>query len=216
MTTLIDADNINHEPTSVTTNYTTSGDEILEVDTSGGAVTVTLASADTTDGQHIRVIDTGLSASTNAITVDTEGSETINPGSNSSITLNVDGTWVDLWSDGSNWFADRAPERQSLRLIGALTWADTNRQTLSGNLTLSDSDARIQSIDPGGSGRDVTLPAESDGDWWVIGNRADAAEDLTVKDDGGGTIATVNQDDVGYFVSDGTGWLGFAAAGGVT
>lgn len=93
---------------------------------------------------------------------------------------------------------------------------DTNRQTLSGDLTLSATDAMVQNIDPGGANRTITLPAEANGLVFVIGNRADAAEDLTVQDDSSTTIATVNQDDVGYFVSDGTGWIAFAAAGGVT
>jgi hypothetical protein len=90
---------------------------------------------------------------------------------------------------------------------------DTNRQSLSGNLSLSDSDAQIQNIDPGGSARTITLPVEDNGIEFIIGNRG--SSDLTVEDDGNNTIATVNAGDVGRFISDGTGWLGFSAAGGV-
>lgn len=110
----------------------------------------------------------------------------------------------------------QAEQDQTFGFVSHLALLDTNRQTLSGDLTLAATDAQVQNIDPGGSARDVNLPAEENGLLFVIGNRADNAEALTVKDDGGTTIATVNQDDVGYFVSDGTGWLGFAAAGGVT
>lgn len=101
---------------------------------------------------------------------------------------------------------------------GGFLESDTNRETLTGDMDLGarTDPAKIQNLDPGGAARVVTLPAESDGLRFVIGNRADAAEDITVNDDSGTTIATVNQDDVGVFRSDGTGWIGFAAAGGVT
>ena len=93
----------------------------------------------------------------------------------------------------------------------------SNRETLSGAKTISASDPRLQSLDPGGSSRDVNLPAESDGETFIIGNRASASgEDLTVKDDGGSTLIVLNQDDVGIFTSDGTGWTAVAMAGAVT
>lgn len=101
-------------------------------------------------------------------------------------------------------------------VLDSVKYTSTNRETLSGNKTLDSSSAQRQSLDPGGANRDVTLPAEANGLEFHIANRADAAEDLVVKDDSGTTIATVNQDDVGVFWSDGTGWAGFAAAGGVT
>jgi hypothetical protein len=50
-----------------------------------------------------------------------------------------------------------------------------------------------------GSNRDVTLPAEGDvspaGQMHLIVNAADAAENLVIKDDGGATIATANQNE---------------------
>lgn len=117
MTSTIDGDSFETQPTTVTnadSPYTTQGEQYIYADSSGGAVTVELASADVVDGKEFRIIDSGLNAGTNTITVTTEGSETFNPGGASSITLTVDGTYVDLFSDGSNWFSDRASEKQSV------------------------------------------------------------------------------------------------------
>lgn len=82
-------------------------------------------------------------------------------------------------------------------------------ETLSGNRTITAAELaeyNIFSFDPGGAGRDVTLPAEatSAGQWRVIANRADAAEVLTVKDDGGATICTPTQNETAMVFCDGT------------
>ena len=57
----------------------------------------------------------------------------------------------------------------------------------------------ILKMDPGGSARDVTLPAEASvapsGQMFWIVNAADASENLVVKDDGAATIATINQNE---------------------
>lgn len=88
--------------------------------------------------------------------------------------------------------------------------AAANTETLSGNKTLTASDARIQALDPGGAGRDVNLPAEADANGleFIIANTADAAEVLTVKDDGGGTIVTPAQNETAWVFCDGTSWRG--------
>lgn len=101
-------------------------------------------------------------------------------------------------------------------LAGKLKLQQTQRRTLSGDISLSNNSAMVQNIDPGGVSRTVTLPAESNGLGFIIGNRADAAESLTVNDDSASTVLTINQNEVGYLWSDGTGWIGFSAAGGVT
>lgn len=72
-------------------------------------------------------------------------------------------------------------------------------ETLAADKVLGAADAMIVKLDPGGSARDVTLPAESSigpqgGMFWVI-NAADAAENLVVKNDAGDTIATANQNE---------------------
>lgn len=108
------------------------------------------------------------------------------------------GEWAVLLCDGSAWYAMRAP--------GML--ADVNTETLSGAKTLVVGDAVYQRLDPGGAGRDVTLPAEADsqGLTFRILNTADAAEDLTVKDDGASTIVTVSQNEAVWLACDGTTW----------
>lgn len=75
---------------------------IYPVDTSGGAVTVTLASAMVAEGAHVIVNDEGGAAGTNAITIDTEGSETIDGATSQSVGSNY-GT-LTFYSDGANWF----------------------------------------------------------------------------------------------------------------
>lgn len=78
--------------------------------------------------------------------------------------------------------------------------------TLAGNLTLTSDYPSILRLDPGGSSRDVTWEAEanSEGVLRLIVNAADAAENLVIKDDGGSTIATVNEGDSALMYCDGT------------
>jgi hypothetical protein len=88
---------------AVTANYTTQYEDILFVDPSGtGGLTVTLASADAQDGHGIMVIDTGAAAGDNPITIDTEGTETIDGGSSKMI--ESDSAELLLESDGSDWY----------------------------------------------------------------------------------------------------------------
>jgi len=90
----------------------------------------------------------------------------------------------------------------------------SNVQALSGNKTLLADDKRIQVLDPNGAGRDVTLPPEaaSAGIDFYIHNSADAAEVLTIKEDGGATICTPTQNETAYVYCDGTTWRGMVAA----
>lgn len=134
MTIKLDEDNITVSPTQIDDTdspYLTNGEQYIYVDTTNGPVTIQLASSDTVDGAEIRIIDAGENASTNTITIQTEGSENINPGSNSSITLTVDGTYVDLFSDGSNWFSDRAVEKTSGQISGLQSLGTEDLTTLS-------------------------------------------------------------------------------------
>lgn len=96
------------------------------------------------------------------------------------------------------------------RLLSLEKRNGANAETLAGNKTLTADDPRIQVLDPGGSGRDVTLPPEAAcaGVDYYIRNSADAAEVLTVKDDGGGTICTPTQNETAYLFCDGTTWRG--------
>ncbi len=90
----------------------------------------------------------------------------------------------------------------------------SNVETLAGNKTLTADDKRIQVLDPGGAGRNVTLPPEaaSAGLDFYVHNSADAAEVLTIKEDGGTTICTPTQSETAYVYCDGTTWRGVVGA----
>lgn len=79
-------------------------DMIVHVTYTGtGAVTsLTLPTAQTVSGRAIEIIDAGGNAATNNITIDTEGSETIN--GSATLVINTDYGAYGLYSDGSNWF----------------------------------------------------------------------------------------------------------------
>lgn len=91
------------------------------------------------------------------------------------------------------------------------------RATLAGNVVIDQTYPSIIGLDPGGANRDVTLegiagaagdPANH-GKFRLIHNRADAAENLVVKDAQtvAVTIATINQNEAGLFYHDeDAGW----------
>lgn len=83
--------------------YTTADEEVILVDTSaiGAASTINLASADVEQGHTITVADVSGAASSNPITVETEGSGTIN--GVSSFTIATDYVGATFSTDGSNW-----------------------------------------------------------------------------------------------------------------
>ncbi len=83
-------------------------------------------------------------------------------------------------------------------------------ETLSGNLTIDTTYGNLMALDPGGSARDVTLPAAFDGGGYLIVNTADAAETITVKDSGASTVATVAQNRAVVVTSNANGWVQFA------
>jgi len=89
--------------------------------------------------------------------------------------------------------------------------AQVMAQSLSGTLTLKVHDRRVQFLDPNGANRDVTLPPEADSvdSYFIFFNTADAHEKLVIKNDGGSTIITIWEDDLGGIVfCDGTDWKG--------
>ena len=79
-------------------------DEVLHVTYTGtGAVTsLTLPTAQATNGRMFIIKDAGGGASTYNITIDTEGAETID--GSDTLVLNSDYAAVILYSDGTNWF----------------------------------------------------------------------------------------------------------------
>jgi hypothetical protein len=138
--------------------YTTSGEDILLVDTSSGTVTVTLSTADVTADpeNRITIIDSGNNAGTNAITINTEGSANINPGGASSVSIDGDGQSRTLQADGTDWFDVQFPISD-----GTGIWNRTDIGTDTHTLTAWES-AWINTTDASASFVDVTLPADAD------------------------------------------------------
>jgi hypothetical protein len=88
---------------ALTADGTLSDQGVIQpVDTSGNTVTVTLASAMAEDGAEVVIKDEGGNAGTNAVTIDTEGGETID--GSASITIASNYGVQRLYSDGTNWF----------------------------------------------------------------------------------------------------------------
>jgi hypothetical protein len=79
-------------------------DDILHVTyTVTAAVTsLTLPTAQTIEGRTIVIKDAGINATTNNITIDTEGAQTID--GDGSLIMSTDAESVTLYCDGSNWF----------------------------------------------------------------------------------------------------------------
>ena len=69
-------------------------------------------------------------------------------------------------------------------------------------------------VDPGGNDENLVLPAEAlcTGLLLFIFNSANAAEDIVVQNDGGGTVLTLEQNESGLVYCDGTTFRGFMGA----
>ncbi len=86
-------------------------------------------------------------------------------------------------------------------------------ETLSANRTLTQAevdDNNIFTFDPGGSARNLVLPAEADcaGIVLFIHNAADAAEVITIQDDTPATVCTPTQNESATVWCDGVSWRG--------
>lgn len=87
-----------------TANYTIlSTDDIIFVDTSGGAFTLTLPSPAALNGKIYHIIDTTGFLSTNNITLSPSGAEKIE-GLASSKPLQTAWGWFDVTTNGTDWF----------------------------------------------------------------------------------------------------------------
>lgn len=69
-------------------------------------------------------------------------------------------------------------------------------------------------FDPGGTARDVTLPAEAaaKGALICVSNESDNTEILTIKNDAGTTIVTPTENEAAILWCDGTNWYGLVGA----
>lgn len=77
--------------------------------------------------------------------------------------------------------------------------------TATGNITLTNQHRSVQCIDPAGA-RDLTLPALQVGLWFLIANKADAAETITIKNAAAATVETVDQNESILLWCDGSAW----------
>ncbi len=91
--------------------------------------------------------------------------------------------------------------------IGAPAIPSVRNATLSGGETWTVADADKQFLDPGGSARTIVLPAAPAGSRVEVHNLADAAETITVNDDGADAVGTVAQNESKEFVSTGSAWI---------
>jgi hypothetical protein len=91
------------ERSATAANASSSNQTILGVTDTSAARTITLATADVVDGRIIIIKDESGGATTNNITIVTEGSETID--GEASIAITADYGVLRLYSNGTNWFS---------------------------------------------------------------------------------------------------------------
>jgi len=84
---------------TVSSSVSTSGEEVISVDSSGGAVTLTLSSGDAIDGKKTMVKRNGA----NSVTIETEGSETIDDGTSFSLGADNDSVTLVYNSGNTDW-----------------------------------------------------------------------------------------------------------------
>ena len=122
--------------------FTTSDEDVIYVDTSAGAVTVTLASSDATLGNEIEIHNI---SGANAVTVQTESTETIDPNAQSSVAIGKAGWSVSFVSDGSNWDSSLEGEFDSISTETLLIGGNNAVMSVaaSGNKTLTNGRAEV-------------------------------------------------------------------------
>jgi len=82
-------------------------------------------------------------------------------------------------------------------------------ETATGDIQMTAKSSQFLRIDPGGASRNVDLPgpdeglADNNGRQYMIVNTADAAEDLTVRDPSGATVAVISQNERCSFIGTG-------------
>jgi hypothetical protein len=104
---------------------------------------------------------------------------------------------------GADGIASRLPSKTSETLAAARTITSEELKRYNGF-----------AFDPGGTARDVTLPAEADAKGWFgfISNEADAAEIITIKNDAGTSFVTPTQNEAAFIWCDGVAWYGLVGA----
>ncbi len=90
-------------------------------------------------------------------------------------------------------------------------------EVLGANRTLTQAevdDNNVFTFDPGGSARNLVLPAEADcaGIVLFIHNASDNTEILTIQDDSPATVCTPTENESAYVFCDGVSWRGLVGA----
>ncbi len=90
-------------------------------------------------------------------------------------------------------------------------------ETLGANRTLTQAEVDVSNMftfDPGGSARNLVLPAEADNAGLIlfIHNAADATEVITIQDDTPATVVTPTEDESAIVWCDGVSWFGLVGA----
>lgn len=105
------------------------------------------------------------------------------------------------------------------------TWPSARASRLSVKATETLAGARVLTVaeieqynafafDPGGSARNLDLPAEEvcQGVYLFVANKADAAEAITVRNDATGTVTVVGQSESCLLWCDGAAWHALTGA----
>lgn len=92
-------------------------------------------------------------------------------------------------------------------IIGQGARFDIVIRTLGGAMTMDGDEPPVLFLDPGGAARQVVLPAAARGKFFIFVNKADAAEDLTIRNPANDTtLGTVSQNEGGIAICDGVTW----------
>ena len=162
------------------------------LDPGGAARDVTLPAVGNSDGLSYTIVNTA----------DAQEDLTVKNAGGTVICYIAPNTVGQIFCDGATWKA------QVSSVTGGLVMG-VNRATMTGEVALTNLSQPIQSLDPGGADRDLLLPTEASSPgytFWVT-NRADAEEDIIVKEDSDTTIiGVVSAGQTGVFFNDGTAW----------
>jgi len=196
---------------TISSNYTTDGEQVFFVDSSGGSITLTLSTRDLVDGNVVSVVDVGGSAGTNAININTEGSANID--GLSSFSLDTDYGATELASDGTNWYTAEVQgktEEQIEDIVNGLI-SDSGNITVTyddpnNTLTIDTSALNAEQVEDqvdqllqGGTG--ITLTYDDPNDTLTIDGHTkytdEEAQDAVGTITSGGDKITVTYDDAG-------------------
>ncbi len=78
--------------------------------------------------------------------------------------------------------------------------------TMSGNATMTEQYRNVLNLDPAGSNRTVTLPAEADGLLYVFRHGGDNNEVITINDDAAAEVHVLRMGRMVLIICDGTTW----------